>query len=158
MTPQMIASPGITLRLRRRFGRPPEALFRAWTDPDSLRRWWCPAGWIPADIEVDLRVGGAYRLGMRRVEGGDVVYVRGHFLEISAPEKLVYTWNWDNAFQRMPETRVTVKFIRVAGVTELELTHAQLPEVPVCLLHRAGWVEAWQRLEKILSCHESGVP
>ena len=151
MTPQVIApAKGITLRLRRRFPRPPEAVFRAWTTPDILQRWWCPDGWTPAEIEIDLRIGGAYRLGMRRIEGGDPVYVRGRFLEISVPEKLIYTWKWENAFEQMPETQVTVKFIESAGATELELTQEPLPEIPICLRHRTGWVEAWQRLTEIL--------
>ena len=74
---------GIAFRLQRRFDRPRETVFRAWTDPEVLKYWWCPRGWIPAEIEVDLRVGGSYRIGMRRRSGGSAVYVRGSFLEIS---------------------------------------------------------------------------
>jgi uncharacterized protein YndB with AHSA1/START domain len=87
---------------------------------------------------------------MRRVEGGDPVYVHGRFLEICEPEKLVYTWKWENALDEMQETRVTVTFADAAGATELELTHEALPQITICLLHRAGWLEAWQRLTRIL--------
>jgi len=100
---------GISFRLQRRFYRPRENVFRAWTDPEVLRRWWCPEGWIPAEIEVDLRVGGSYRIGMRRRSGGEPVYVCGSFLEVDSPEKLAYTWQWENAFEQMPQTRVTVQ-------------------------------------------------
>jgi len=140
---------GIALRLSRRFARPAEAVFRAWTDPEALRRWWCPAGWTPAEIEVDLRAGGAWRLGMRRVENGETVYVRGRFLEVCPPEKLVYTWKWENAFEQLPETQVTVRFVELAGVTDLELIHELLPEIPICLRIRTGWLEAWQRLKEV---------
>ena len=140
----------IALRLSRRFGRSADAVFRAWTEPETLRRWWCPPGWTPAEIEVDLRAGGAYRLGMRRDENGEVIYVCGRFLEVCAPQKLVYTWRWENAFEQMPETQVTVRFIELAGVTELELIHEPLPEFAMCLRIRAGWLEAWQRLKKLL--------
>jgi uncharacterized protein YndB with AHSA1/START domain len=151
MTPQVVAPPkGITLRLRRRFASSREAIYHAWTTPEALRRWWCPAGWMPAEMEVDLCEGGLYRLGMRRVKGGPTVYVHGRFVEISAPHKLIYTWKWENAFEQMPETRVTVRLTEHGGATELELTHEPLPEIPVCLRHRTGWVEAWQRLEGIL--------
>lgn len=151
MTSQVTAPPkGITLRLRRRYPRRSEVVFRAWTNPDALRRWWCPAGWAPAEFEVDLRVGGAYRLGMRRIEGGDAVYVRGRFLVVSPPETLIYTWKWENAFEQMGETQVTVKFIDCAGGTELELTHEPLPEISICLRHRTAWVEAWRRLDGVL--------
>jgi uncharacterized protein YndB with AHSA1/START domain len=144
------APPGIALRLSRRFSRSPEVVFRAWTNPDNIRRWWSPAGWTPAEIEVDLRVGGSYRLGMRRIEDGDTVYVHGRFLEVFAPRKLIYTWKWENAFEQMPETRVTVRFIESEGGTEMELIHEPLPEISMCLRVRAGWLDAWQRLKKVL--------
>jgi hypothetical protein len=44
------------------------SVFRAWTDPEVLMRWWWKA--VPAGMEMDLRVGGAYRIGMRRRSGG----------------------------------------------------------------------------------------
>jgi uncharacterized protein YndB with AHSA1/START domain len=144
------AAPGIMLRLSRRFSRPPEVVFRAWTNPDNIRRWWSPAGWTPAEMEVDLRVGGSYRLGMRRIEDGDTVYVHGRFLEVFAPRKLIYTWKWENAFEQMPETQVTVSFIESEGGTEMELIHEPLPEISMCLRVRAGWLDAWQRLKKVL--------
>ena len=148
MMPEATAE-GIALRLSRRFARPAEAVFRAWTDPEALRRWWCPAGWTPAEIAVDLRAGGAWCLGMRRVENGETVYIRGRFLEVCVPEKLVYTWKWENAFEQVPETQVTVRFVELAGITELELIHEPLPEIPICLRIRTGWLEAWQRLKEV---------
>jgi len=147
---------GITFRLRRRFTAPRQNVFRAWTDPEVLKRWWCPDGWAPAEIEVDLRVGGAYRIGMRRIgmrrgEGGPPVYVYGSFLEVQTPEKLVYTWHWENAFEHMPKTRVTVEFVESGGATEVVLIHEHLPEIGVCLRHRSGWMAAWERLERSLT-------
>jgi uncharacterized protein YndB with AHSA1/START domain len=146
----LASPPGITLRLSRRFSRSPEVVFRAWTNPDIIRRWWSPAGWTPAEMEVDLRVGGNYRLGMRRNEGGDTVYVHGRFLEVCAPQRLIYTWKWEHAFEQMPETQVTVSFIESEGGTELELIHEPLPEISICLRVRAGWLDACQRLKKVL--------
>ena len=141
---------GITFRLQRRFDAPPEKVFRAWTDPEALKRWWCPEGWIPAEIEIDLRVGGSYRIGMRRRSGGAMVAVRGPFLEVRAPENLAYTWQWENAFEHMPQARVTVQFVAEDGATVVVLTHESLPEVGICLQHRSGWIAAWQRLEQAL--------
>jgi uncharacterized protein YndB with AHSA1/START domain len=141
---------GIAFRLQRRFDRPRETVFRAWTDPEVLKHWWCPEGWIPAEMEVDLRVGGSYRIGMRRRSGGAPVYVRGSFLEINSPEKLAYTWQWENAFENMPQTRVTVQFSSDGVTTVVALTHEHLPEIAVCLQHRSGWIAAWDRLERII--------
>ena len=151
MIPETVAQrAGIAIRLRKHFAAPRERVFRAWTDAEVLKRWWCPQGWEPAGIEVDLRVGGAYRMGMCRFENGPPVYVYGSFLEVHRPERLVYTWNWQNAFEKMPETRVTVEFIESGGTTEVVLTHEDLQEIPVCLRHHAGWISALQRIERSL--------
>jgi uncharacterized protein YndB with AHSA1/START domain len=138
----------LAIRLRHRFDAPRGSVFRAWTDPDVLRRWWCPPGWAPAEIEVDLRVGGEYRIGMRGPQSGPPVYVHGRFLEVECPGRLVYTWRWQNAFAGMPVTRVTVLFTDAAGGgTEVVLTHEDLPGAPVCLRHWNGWRAAWPRLD-----------
>src|SRR6185503_11395386 len=92
---------GIAIRLRHTFHASRERVFRAWTDPEVLKRWWCPEGFTPDTIEVDLRVGGAYRFGMRSVAGGPLMVVYGSFLEVVAPERLEYTWQWENAFAGM---------------------------------------------------------
>ena len=148
---QSIQGAGIAFRLQRRFEAPREAVFAAWTKSEALRQWWCPEGWSPADIEIDLRVGGAFRIGMRRSSGGEPVYVCGHFLEVRPPERLIYTWRWENAFEGMPETRVTVHFADRGAATDLLLIHENLPEIPICLQHRSGWITAWNRLERTLS-------
>jgi len=142
--------PGIAFRLRRRFEKPRQAVFHAWTNPEAIKRWWCPPGWAPGEVEMDLRAGGAYRIGMHRECGGTPVYVRGSFIEVSSPEKLSYTWRWENAFEQMPETRVTVEFVEAGTGTEVVLIHEHLPEVGLCLRHRAGWIGAWQRIEHVL--------
>ena len=96
-----------------------------------------------------MRAGGAYRIGMCRRSGGAVVYVSGSFLEIRRPERLVYSWKWENAFEQMPETRVTVEFAPAGVGTILVLSHEYLPEIPVCLQHRSGWLAALDRLNLI---------
>lgn len=159
MTPEPVAErTGIALHLRRRLSAPREDVFRAWTEPEALKRWWCPTGWVPAEVDVDLRVGGTYRIGMRRVDGGQSVYVRGRFLEVNSPEKLTYTWRWENAFEEMPQTQVTVQFFDSGGTTELVLTHENLPEIPICLRHRAAWIAALARIERAYALGGSRAP
>jgi uncharacterized protein YndB with AHSA1/START domain len=150
MSQRVSAAPGITLRARRTFTASRERVFRAWTTPEVLKRWWCPPGWVPADMEVDLRVGGEYRIGMRRLGDDDVVYVRGQFLEVQAPRRLVYTWRWVGAFENQPETRVTVEFLDRDGTTEVVLVHDHFAELGVRQQHLSGWVAACDRMERIL--------
>ncbi len=77
-----------SLEMRYRFEASPEALFAAWTEPEILRQWFRVSPDYTTPIaEVDLRVGGRYRLGMRTPEGEDIV--AGGNTARSAPRK-----NW----------------------------------------------------------------
>jgi len=137
-----------TFRIGRSYAAPVDQIFHAWTNPAQLERWWCPPGWAPTGLHVDLRVGGRFRFGMRKVGKTEVVYSHGRFIEVRAPGRVVYTWNWENAFPEMPETRVTVEFApREGGGTQLTLIHEALPGLPLCLRHRSGWLRALKRLQ-----------
>jgi len=140
----------ITLRLTRRFSAPRERVFDAWTTAEALKRWWCPPGWEADRIEVDLRVGGAYSLGMRQRNGGSVVSIHGRFLEVHRPERLVYTWRWYGAFEGTPETLVTVEFRSIGGRTDVVVIHENFPDVRLWQRHRSGWIAACDRMEQIL--------
>ena len=135
------------LRLTRAFGAPRERVFDAWTTPEALKRWWCPPGWTPERIDVDLRAGGAYYFGMRRLEDDIVVSIRGRFIDVSRPERLVYTWKWYGALDDMPETRVTVEFHARDGGTEVILVHQPIADARLWNRHRTGWIDACDRME-----------
>jgi uncharacterized protein YndB with AHSA1/START domain len=143
------AETGVTLRLWHRFEASPERVFAAWTRPEALRLWWCPAGWRPERIDVDLRPGGAYRLSMNREHGAPLITVHGRFLEVEPARKLVYTWRWDGVFPDMPETVVSVDFRAVDGGTELALRQ-ELLELPMCGRHLSGWLVACGRLAEVM--------
>lgn len=141
----------VAFEIRRRFRSPRERVFRAWTQPEALKKWWFPSGWVPEAIELDLRVGGAYRVGMRRAGAGSRISVCGHFLEVQPPERLKFTWRWEGAFELMPETVVTVEFLEFAGGTELTLRHENFADREVGWQHRSGWIAACARLDQALA-------
>jgi uncharacterized protein YndB with AHSA1/START domain len=142
--------PLLAVSLQRRFAGPREKVFQAWTNPEALRRWWCPAGWTAGDIRVDLRPGGTYRIEMRLNGGGQTVCVTGVFIQVRPPEKLVYTWRWVGIWEWVPETRVTVEFRDVEGETELLLLHENF-ESPVLRDEcRNVWLMACDRLQAAL--------
>ena len=151
------AETGTTLRLWHKFEATPERVFAAWTRPEALSLWWCPAGWRPVQIEVDLRQGGAYRLSMNQEGGARLVTVQGRFLEIERASRLVYTWRWDGVFPDMPETIVTVEFHAVAGGTELALRQEVL-EIPMCTRLLSGWITACDRLDEVVNERVGTVP
>jgi uncharacterized protein YndB with AHSA1/START domain len=140
----------IGFEIRRCFRSPRDAVFRAWTQPDALKRWWCPSGWVPEAIALDVRAGGVYRIGMRHPESDRRVAVAGRFLEVRPPERLKFTWRWEGAFPATPETIVTIEFREFAGGTELTLRHENFVDPSLGHQHRSGWVMACERLDRAM--------
>jgi uncharacterized protein YndB with AHSA1/START domain len=141
----------LAVELRRTFRAPADRVFRAWTQPAALREWWCPPGWIASEVEIDLRVGGAYRIAMQRGEGASEVAVRGRFLEIRPPERLVFTWCWEGAFIDSPESRVVLELRQFADITELVLRHENFVDEGARQQHWSGWLAACGRLDRLLT-------
>jgi uncharacterized protein YndB with AHSA1/START domain len=78
------------LVLTRVFDAPPSKVFKAWTDPDILPRWWAPRPFTTPSCEIDLRPGGAFNTLMRSGEGEDYPNA-GVFLEVVPDRRLVTT-------------------------------------------------------------------
>src|SRR6266850_5014347 len=81
--------------ITRAFDAPRGLVFDALTKPELLRRWYGPVGWSLVVCDIDLRVGGAFRLVSRRADGKDVGQ-RGVYREIVPPERLVNTEWWED--------------------------------------------------------------
>lgn len=137
-----------SLRLTRVINASPDAVFRAWTDPAQLARWSCPEGMTVADVQVDLRVGGRYRIRMAGPE--DNVYTAvGVYREIDRPRRLVYTWDWEE--ESIGETLVTVEFKARGGDTEVVLTHELFPDAEQKANHEQGWTSCLDKLERMFT-------
>ncbi len=68
---------------------PREAVWKAWTEPDRLMRWFSPKGFTNISSKLDLRVGGTYHYGLRMPDGGEM-WGRFIYREIVPPERLVH--------------------------------------------------------------------
>jgi uncharacterized protein YndB with AHSA1/START domain len=142
----------IGIELQRRFRASPERVFRAWTQPVALREWWCPPGWVAGEIEIDLRIGGTYRIAMSRASSpGPGVSVSGQFLEVRPPEWLVYTWRWEGAFAEMPDTVVILELRGSDSETLLMLRHDNFVDAGMRQQHRSGWISACDRLDRLVT-------
>jgi uncharacterized protein YndB with AHSA1/START domain len=132
------------LRIERRFRASPERVFHAWTSAEELNLWSDPEP-HNAQTQVDLRVGGRYRIVMSRPDG-TIYRVSGVYREIDPPRRLVYTWRWET-MPGFPETVVTVEFrARDDGGTDLLLLHDDLPDDNATALHTHGWSESLSKL------------
>lgn len=139
------------LRTRRTFPERRESVFRAWTEPEALKQWFAVAeGYTTPIAEVDLRVGGRYRLGMQAPDDDALMVAGGAYREITPPERLVFTWRWEGVPQNEPETLVTVEFHERDGATEVVLTHSLFPGAAERDLHLRGWQGCLNRLESVI--------
>src|SRR4029453_17854672 len=84
------------LILTRVFDAPRSLVFKAWTEPEYLVRWWGPQGFTTTIIRNAVRPGGAYRVHMRGPEGDDH-WPQGVYREVVEPERLVMTGRWSDA-------------------------------------------------------------
>jgi uncharacterized protein YndB with AHSA1/START domain len=135
-----------SLRLSRTIAASPEEVFRAWTDPAEMKEWYCPEGGTVDLAEVDLTVGGRFKVAMRMPDGVHVAY--GIYREIDPPRKLVFTWQWESGDgPKEGETVVTLEFKEHDGATELVLTHEQFATAESRDGHEQGWASALNKLE-----------
>jgi uncharacterized protein YndB with AHSA1/START domain len=95
------------LELHFRYNAPRERVFRAWTGPDLLMQWFRPGpGFTALIAEVDLRVGGRFRIGTQAPQDDRPRIATGVYLYVQPPEKLVFTWTWNH--EPKTETLVTL--------------------------------------------------
>ena len=133
------------LRISRLFPATPDRVFDAFTKPEILGRWWGPEGFTLPEVEVDPREGGGYRFAMLSSEG-NTYNLSGRYLEIRRPERLVFTWAWDEGDMAGVETRVTLEFTAHDDATVLTLTHEGLPTEAQRDGHNQGWTSSFVRL------------
>ncbi len=83
--------PGDTqILITREFAAPRHLVWRAWTEPELIRRWWAGERGEVTHVEVDLRVGGRWRYVMA-ADGGAEVGFHGEYQELAAPGRMVST-------------------------------------------------------------------
>lgn len=122
----------------------PRALvFKVWTEREHARHWWGPKDFTTPELEMDLRVGGAWRATIRSPEGKDYRQ-RGVFREIVAPERLVFTFIWDES--PTVEMLVTVTFAERGGKTEMTFRKGPFTSVDSHDSEEEGWNECFDRL------------
>lgn len=143
-------SSGFVLDLSCALPAPPELVFEKLTVEAELTRWWGPRGFTTPSAAVDLRVGGGYRFAMQPPDG-DVFHLSGRYLEVDPPQRLAYTFIWEEPTPDDRET-VVVLTLRSSGTgTEVGLTQGQFATEERLELHRAGWSESFERLRDLLA-------
>lgn len=144
------------LTITRTFNAPRALVWKAWTDPKHIKRWWGPAGFNNETCESDLRVGGRFNLEMRAPDG-NVYPCIGTFREIVDSERIVYEGEATDGHPCgagiPPRATVTVSFAEQDGKTRLTLhtrfASAERKQSAAQARFVVSWEEALDRLAEI---------
>lgn len=133
------------------FDAPRSVVFRAWTDREQLMKWWAPAGFSVAFLEMDVRPGGAWRKCMRSPEGREY-WRHGTYLEVVEPERLVFTYVSDDP-ESDPEreTIVTMIFEDRGEKTLMTFRQQEFESVAARDSHQGGWRSCMDRFAAALA-------
>ena len=143
-----------TLHMQRIFDAPRPLLWKAWTSPETMVLWLGPVEWPAVHVSQDLRVGGEWRACLRSPDTGQDLWQGGVYREIVPPERLVFTFKWDESHEDGPpvDTLVTVVFAETAdGRTRMDFTHEGLKSEQSLTGHKHGWTSTMDRLEAFLA-------
>ena len=134
-----------SLTLSREYAAPPETVWRAWTDAQTLKQWWAPG---PNDrtslAELDVRVGGRYRICFGGADGNEHECA-GVYREVVPAKKLVFTWSWPRTTPDRVSV-VTVLFNAKGAGTELVFKHEQFFDEAARDSHKRGWTSLLEKL------------
>ncbi len=137
------------LVIRRILNAPPQRVYEAWTNPQLAQQFLCPGDTRIAEISLDVRAGGAYRIVMQKPDG-ELLPVRGVYQEVLPGKRLSMTWRWE---EDEPEdeydTLLSIDFAPHGNGTELTLTHERFAREESRNNHEHGWNLILDNMEKL---------
>jgi uncharacterized protein YndB with AHSA1/START domain len=145
----MVERPGYVVRIERTFDAPAEDVFEAWTSVEVMRRWYhCAPDWGTPEVEVDLRVGGKFRVLMRKPDGSEVE-LSGEYIEIDRPHRLAMTCTFsdDPASQQQ---LIELTFSESDGATTVTLINSDIPTNERRDAQQWGWDGCLDQLDGAL--------
>uniref|UniRef100_Q025N9 Activator of Hsp90 ATPase 1 family protein n=1 Tax=Solibacter usitatus (strain Ellin6076) TaxID=234267 RepID=Q025N9_SOLUE len=138
------------IALKRIFKAPRELVYRAFSDPEILKRWFGPRGWSLVTCHINSRVGGGFRFVLRAPDGRELG-MHGTYLELSPPERSVHTEGFDG----LPgESLVTSTFTERNGETTLlatiRYTSKEIRDAVIRSGMEHGAAESYDKLSELL--------
>jgi uncharacterized protein YndB with AHSA1/START domain len=136
--------------ITREFDAPARLVYRAWTEPELVRRWWSGDRGKVTSVDIDLRVGGSWRFVMTANAGFEVAF-HGEYREIAPAERMA----WTEVFEGVPdaEALATVTFTEAAGLTTVQMlvqhTSQQHRDMHINSGMEDGLQEALDQLEQV---------
>jgi len=137
-----------SLSITRHYAVTPEKVWRAWTEPQALSRWFGPADTESVTrAELDVRVGGRYSIAFRTSDGEEH-RVSGVYQEVVPHHRLSFTWAWQSTPERV--SQVTIELEPTSGGCELRFRHDRFFDQQARDNHERGWTGAFAKLGAFL--------
>ncbi len=135
------------LIMNQAFDAPVAQLYKAWSDLETIKRWFAPGDMTVPEATADVRAGGNYRIVMQATDGSQHI-VSGRYHEVIDGEKLVFSWQWEGS----PNiTQVTILFTAIdENKSALQLIHNEFDDQQTCDKHQQGWNGCITNLLKIV--------
>lgn len=143
---------GKVLEIIELFDATPENVFNAWTDRTAFMSWYGPQGFTTTFCEMDVRVGGAWRACIQSPTGEEY-WMKGRYVEIVPPHRLVFTYGDGSDKPQMGETVVIIEFNRVGDKTRMVFRQTGFPTKELCDSHFGGWSSAFRCLADAVGRH-----
>ena len=138
------------LEMRRVLPAAPSVVFGAFSNAVGLAKWWGPIGFTTPSLEFEPRVGASYRIEMQPPEG-ERFYLTGEFREVDPPVRLAFTFVWEEPDPDDPENEVGLSFRDLGASTEVTFMQGPFKTEERRTLHRDGWTDGFDQLERLVS-------
>ena len=145
------------LTITRLFDAPRALVWQAWTDPKHAMNWWGPRDYPAREVAMDVRVGGRWRHCLRSTATGADLWHGGVFREVVPPERLVFTFAWDEEGERGIENVVTITFTAQGRKTLMNFRQTPFQSAEERDGHQGGWGSAFDRLDDLFASQKGEV-
>jgi uncharacterized protein YndB with AHSA1/START domain len=138
-----------TIRLHRVLRAPPERVYRAFLEAEALTKWVPPNGFTGKVHEMNVKVGGRYKMSFTNFNTGKSHSFGGEYLELTPHERIRYTDRFDDP--NLPgEIQMTITLKKVSVGTELNIVQDGVPAVIPAEACYLGWQESLTLLAKLV--------
>jgi uncharacterized protein YndB with AHSA1/START domain len=139
----------LTLDVKREFTAARAVVVGAFVDPAEFAEWFGPTGYSVASVEFTPRVGERYRIEMQPPDG-ERFHVTGEVCEAALPNRLAFTFRYEEPHADDVETQVSVTFRDLGETTEVDLTQGPFKTAARRMLHQDGWSDSFDKLQRFI--------
>ncbi len=140
------------IEVRRFLKAPPELVYRVCTEEEYLRRWFGPRRLEVSECDIDLRVGGTWRIVHRAPDGMEFVFY-GEFLELEPPHRRVGTFIWEGAPEHQAVETLVLEAVEGGTMMTTTTRHSSVEARDMHVAHgmEEGIIDSMERIAELLA-------